>query len=89
MSWASVNARWSPSVRHYREPWCGTRTATTSRTGISVGWGDKYSWKIAFQWIDISGLPSGDYVLRTMVDPYGWFLETNENDNAAYWNCIL
>jgi hypothetical protein len=31
----------SPSVRHYRESWCGTRTATTSRTGISVGWADK------------------------------------------------
>ena len=74
----------SPSVRHYQERWCGTRTATTSRTGISVGWGDKYSWKIAFQWVDISGLPSGDYLLRTMVDPYGWFLETNENDNCTY-----
>jgi hypothetical protein len=37
----------SPSVRYYREPWCGTRTATTSRTGISVGWGDRYSWRIA------------------------------------------
>jgi hypothetical protein len=74
----------SPSSRHYQEPWCGTRTATTSRTGISVGWGDRYSWKIAFQWIDITGLPSGDYVLRAIVDPYDWFLETNETNNCTY-----
>ena len=74
----------SPSVRYYRESWCGTRTATTSRTGISVGWADKYSWKLAFQWIDITGLPGGEYVLRTIVDPYDWFLETDNADNCAY-----
>ena len=74
----------SPSSRHYQEPWCGTRTATTSRTGISVGWGDRYPWKIAFQWVDITGLPSGDYVLRAIVDPYDWFLETKETNNCTY-----
>ena len=74
----------SPSAAHYRQPWCGTRTAQTSRTGISVGWGDRYSWKIAFQWVDITGLPSGDYVLRAMVDPYSSFLETDETDNCTY-----
>jgi hypothetical protein len=74
----------SPSVRYYRESWCGTRTATTSRTGISVGWADKYSWKIALQWIDITGLPGGEYVVRAIVDPYDWFLETDDADNCAY-----
>jgi Lysyl oxidase/S-layer homology domain len=74
----------SPSVRYYRESWCGTRTATTSRTGISVGWADKYSWKIAFQWIDITGLPGGEYVVRAIVDPYDWFLETDDADNCGY-----
>jgi Lysyl oxidase/S-layer homology domain len=74
----------SASVRYYRESWCGTRTATTSRTGISVGWADKYSWKIAFQWIDITGLPGGEYVVRAIVDPYDWFLETDDADNCGY-----
>jgi hypothetical protein len=74
----------SPSVRYYRESWCGTRTATTSRTGISVGWADRYSWKLAFQWIDITGLPGGEYVVRAIVDPYDSFLETNDADNCAY-----
>ena len=30
-----------------------------TRSGISVGWGDKYPWNFAYQWIDITGLPSG------------------------------
>ena len=74
----------SPSARYYREPWCGRRSATTSRTGVSVGWGDRYSWKIAFQWIDITGLPAGDYVLRAIVDPYDWFVEKDDAHNCAY-----
>lgn len=74
----------SPSVRHYRESWCGTRTSTTSRTGISVGWADKYQWNLAYQWVDISGMPGGEYTLRAIVDPYAWFLETDDADNCAY-----
>ena len=74
----------SPSFRHYRESWCGTRTATTSRTGISVGWADRYTWKLAFQGIDITGLPGGEYVVRVIVDPYDSFLEVDNADNCAY-----
>jgi hypothetical protein len=74
----------SPASGHYRESWCGTRTSTTSRTGISVGWADRYTWKLAFQWIDITGLPAGEYTLRSIVDPYDWFLETSDGDNCAY-----
>jgi hypothetical protein len=74
----------SPGSAYYRESWCGTRRSTTSRTGISVGWADRYTWKLAYQWIDITGLPGGDYTLRAIVDPYDWFLETNDGDNCAY-----
>lgn len=74
----------SPSSPYYREPWCGTRSSLTSRTGISVGWGDRYQWSLPFQWVDITGLPGGDYTIRAMVDPYDYFLETNETDSCAY-----
>ncbi len=60
------------------------RTSTTSRTGISVGWADRYQWNLAYQWIDISGLPGGEYTVRAMVDPYDWFLETDKGDDCAY-----
>jgi hypothetical protein len=74
----------APSAKVYRESWCGDRTSTTSRTGISVGWADKYQWSLARQWVDITGLPAGEYTLRAIVDPYAWFLETERGDNCAY-----
>ena len=75
---------WSPSLPrspgspHYRESWCGGRTALTSRTGISVGWADTYRWSLPHQWIDITGLPGGTYTVRAMSDPNDWFLEEDE-----------
>ncbi len=74
----------SPSARYYRESWCGTRTSMTSRTGISVGWADRYPWNLAFQWIDITGWPGGTYTVRAVVDPKEWFLESGEKDNCSY-----
>lgn len=74
----------SPSSRYYREPWCGGRTALTSRTGISVGWADTYGYRLAYQWIDITGLPGGTYTVRAMSDPGNWFLETDETDGCGY-----
>jgi hypothetical protein len=51
--------------------------------GISVGWGDLYSWYLPDQDIDITGLPSGDYVLTIEVDPQNRLLETNDTDNTS------
>ena len=74
----------SPSSSYYRESWCGGRTALTSRTGISVGWADTYGYRLAYQWIDITGLPGGTYTVRAMSDPGDWFLETDETDGCGY-----
>ena len=56
--------------------------------GITRFWGDVYKSDIAFQWIDISGLPNGDYLLRVVADPElstgGRFLESNETNNRAW-----
>lgn len=78
------NLAGSPATAFYRESWCGGRTALESRTGISVGWGDKYGWNLAYQWIDITGLPGGTYTIRAMVDPEEVFLETDESNNCAW-----
>ena len=74
----------SPSSRHYVEPWCGGRTSLTSRTGISVGWADTYGYRLAYQWIDITGLPGGTYTVRAISDPENWFLETDETDGCGW-----
>ena len=74
----------APKTRHYAESGCGTRSSTSTRTGISVGWGDKYPWNFAYQWIDITGLPSGTYTLRYAVDLWRLFTESQESNNCSY-----
>jgi hypothetical protein len=54
--------------------------------GISVGWGDKYSWRLVGQEIVLSNLQDGDYRLITTVDPEDRLQESNENDNES---CVL
>jgi hypothetical protein len=75
------DARQSP---YYQESWCGTRAALTNRAGISVGWGDRYPWDFAYQWIDITGLASGRYIVRSTVDISNHYRETNNFDNCTW-----
>jgi hypothetical protein len=74
-------ARQSP---YYQESWCGTRSTLSNRVGISVGWGDRYPWDFAFQWIDITGLPAGGYVVRSTVDIANFYREANNFDNCTW-----
>lgn len=68
---------------------CGQAGDLTVRTGLSVGWGDTYPASIALQWIDITGLKSGRYRLTATADPAGWFVETNDANNATWLNIKL
>ncbi len=84
-----TNARYlslprAPSTRRYVQSGCGTRRSLHTRSGISVGWGDKYPWNFAYQWIDITGLPTGTYTLRVMVDIDSNFTESFETNNCSY-----
>jgi Lysyl oxidase len=67
---------------------CQTRSDGTVPMGISVMWGDIYPSTIAFQWIDITGLPSGTYRLKVIADPPtapgGTFLESDETNNKGW-----
>ena len=36
-----------------------------------------------FQWIDVTGLPSGQYYLESIADPDNRLLETNEDNNVV------
>jgi hypothetical protein len=49
-----------------------------------VGWADRYQWSLPYQFIDITGLPSGTYTVRAASDPYDWFAESNETDGCAF-----
>ena len=64
---------------------CGSDpNALGNSMGMSIGWGDRYSWFLPNQWVDITGLPSGTYTVRARADPNGNFLETNDLNQCAY-----
>jgi hypothetical protein len=51
--------------------------------GINTGYADYYGADLPDQWIDVTGLPSGDYWLRITVDPGGLLLESDTANNAV------
>jgi hypothetical protein len=53
------------------------------REGISVGYSDNYLPTIEGQYIDITGLPAGPYVLVHRVNPDHRLREENYSNNAA------
>jgi hypothetical protein len=76
------------AARTYYFPRCNTATehdehGTYMVNGISVGWADVYNWFLADQYIEISGVPDGVYVLETVANPARTVHETSYDDNAA------
>ena len=55
-----------------------------SYQGITSGWGDWYYKQLTGQWIDITGVPEGDYVVRVTINAAGTFDEgTNRYPNVV------
>lgn len=51
--------------------------------GITAGWADVYGSSLDCQWIDITDVPAGNYILRLTVNPMGTLPEPNRTNNAA------
>ena len=51
--------------------------------GISAGWMDVYSANLPDQFVEISGVSDGYYVLEIEIDPNDVFEESNENNNVV------
>ena len=63
---------------------CGSSSAnTTVLMGLSIGWGDKYPSTIVDQYIDITGLPAGEYTVKATADWANWFAESNDLNNST------
>jgi hypothetical protein len=52
--------------------------------GLSVGWGDRYAYSVAYQWIDVTGLADGTYRVRAVAEPKHLFSETSTTDNVTW-----
>lgn len=52
--------------------------------GISAGWGDIYNTSIPSQYVEISDIADGYYLLRIEVDPQQRLRETTRKDNVSW-----
>ncbi|MBI4790807.1 MAG: hypothetical protein HY782_27575 [Chloroflexi bacterium] len=62
----------------------GNPSALEAIMGISVGYGDRYGWHLPDQYVEVTGLPAGDYRFKGTADKANWFLEENENNNCTW-----
>lgn len=65
--------QWDPNAG-FRRYHCGFQ-------GIQRGWADRYTYNVPCQFIDITGVPGGTYILDITVDPLNFIPELNENNN--------
>jgi len=65
------------------DPSAGPAKYTCSNQGISVGWSDVYGSYLDCQWIDITGVPSGRYVLEVQINPARVIREGNYSNNVG------
>jgi hypothetical protein len=79
----------APQSAFYRSSSCGNSSSTSVRMGLSVGWGDRYPWDIAYQYINITGLAAGNYRLTVTADADGLFQELNDANNFTYTDLYI
>lgn len=52
--------------------------------GISAGWSDIYGAGLDCQWVDITEVPVGDYLLQITINPEQIIEESNYDNNTVY-----
>lgn len=62
---------------------------TCSNQGIQAGWADIYSANLSGQWIDITGLAAGNYILEVTMDPMNLVDEADETNNTSRVNVTI
>jgi len=53
------------------------------KQGMAVGWTDEYNWFLPGQYVEVTGVPDGDYILETTVDPTARLIESNRTNNCG------
>jgi hypothetical protein len=64
--------------------WCAFDApgASVVRMGLSPGASDRYRSQRHWQWVDVTALPAGDYVLRGIANPAGYVVESDTANNV-------
>lgn len=84
---APIDARDKDASRYYSCFTEGERQVGPNQVvGISAGWKDIYGWQLPDQFVEITGVPDGFYVLEIEIDPNNVFVESNEMNNKI---CVV
>ena len=51
--------------------------------GLHVGWEDVYPNDIDCQWVDITGVPAGNYLLKVAINTAGYLPESDYTNDTA------
>jgi len=62
---------------------CGDLGSASVSMGLSPGWRDLYSANLDFQWVDVSSVAPGTYLLSSQVDPDDVLAESVELNEPA------
>ena len=73
-----------PPGRRYLESDCGTPRSLRVHVGLSEGWSDTYPWYFAGQYIDVTGVAPGDYLLCVTADPAKRFQQSDITNDQAW-----
>ena len=65
------------------DPGAGAAQFTCGNQGISVGWQDIYASHLDCQWLDVTGVPRGQYQLRVTINPDLLLTESDYGNNVA------
>ncbi|HEY6547716.1 MAG TPA: lysyl oxidase family protein [Vicinamibacteria bacterium] len=74
--------------RTYQAPICLFPTEEDAENaylvqGMTRGWADVYDWYLPGQYVEVTGVPDGVYILETLVDPDGLIKEADESNNCG------
>lgn len=77
--------KWRPDAAPTKKFDCANtpQALTNSTQGIQAGWGDIYDKTLDCQFIDITGVPAGEYLLQIAVNPDNVLVEANYNNNMT------
>ncbi|KAL6049644.1 UapC protein [Balamuthia mandrillaris] len=64
-------------------PFNAVRQYNEKHQGIQAGWADIYPASLDCQWIDVTDLPLGDYVLELVTNPLQLIHESNYDNNKV------
>ena len=66
-----------------------TRYTCSTRQGISPNCGDLYGNHLECQWIDVTGVTSGNYLLQVIINPNQSVVESDYRNNMVFCNLTL